>query len=232
MTYVTDAYTSLERKLEEVSFRGIISLSDTLHARIGGANTDHDRDLKDLFERNARLQLRLKGRMDAWKHLRAEKMPARLGSLDGLWDDIRALYQQMEERVLGADLERESEPYRIYLESVGVIPCSAGQSVDEDLSVVGAVLSVDCPITGKLMEDPVKSKRCGHSYSKNGILGVIQQNGGREVKCPHRGCKHKVGRADLEQDKAMSLRVSREVARQRAERASQMSQVASQAIDI
>ena len=62
---------------------------------------------------------------------------------------------------------------------------------DEDLVVVGdgrkqkrQAGALTCPIMGTLLEDPVKSTRCGHAYSKAAIMSHLR------IKscCPVAGC--------------------------------------------
>ena len=44
---------------------------------------------------------------------------------------------------------------------------------DEELVMGGVKRSLVCPLTKKQMEEPLKSRRCGHSYSKAAILAHI-----------------------------------------------------------
>ncbi|KAJ1457817.1 hypothetical protein M885DRAFT_496326 [Pelagophyceae sp. CCMP2097] len=80
-----------------------------------------------------------------------------------------------------------------------------------------------CPITQKIMDVPMKSKKCGHSYSKEAVEGYFK--GGEGKKCAHPGCNQKLGSADFdrdfEKDAAIKRFKSREKAQQKATKASQ-----------
>ena len=41
---------------------------------------------------------------------------------------------------------------------------------DEELAVGQVQRSLLCPFTRKIFEEPVKNKRCGHIYSKQGLV--------------------------------------------------------------
>lgn len=61
---------------------------------------------------------------------------------------------------------------------------------DEDLQVVGgnSARSLKCPVTAMYMEEPMKSKVCGHSYSKQGIMQLLR--GKHHIDCPVAGCNN------------------------------------------
>lgn len=90
--------------------------------------------------------------------------------------------------------------------------------VDEEVAIVetGASqgVSFKCPITGQMMNDAVRNKVCGHSYSRVGILVHIR-NSRRNCECPMPGCANKnVAQAQLEDDLDMQHAVRREIRRQ------------------
>jgi SUMO ligase MMS21 Smc5/6 complex component len=89
----------------------------------------------------------------------------------------------------------------------------AGDDSDSDIEVDegrGGELT-KCPITLSEWNDPVRSKRCGHSYNRSGIESLI----GRKtcVQCPLAGCNQRVTKADLVPDKRLVMLVKK---RQRA----------------
>ena len=89
-------------------------------------------------------------------------------------------------------LEIYQEPlYRQIAEAIGE---KLGQTDnngddDDDIEVTDTqnTTSLKCPITGKLFEDPYKSKVCHHVYSHGGILEYIRTKG-RFCPCPVGGC--------------------------------------------
>ena len=58
----------------------------------------------------------------------------------------------------------------------------SGGDDEEEITVGKSVKSVKCPLTLKLMEVPMKSKVCGHSYGKEAIIQYIGR--ARQKKCP------------------------------------------------
>lgn len=117
---------------------------------------------------------------------------------------------------------------------------AAADAEDEELEVVeqdgGAVKEADlkCPLTAALLVDPVKSKKCGHTFSRKAIeahIGRKQQNtcvvsrGSRVAppaltpppprpdptppRCPVFGCVQTVGKVDLVVDKEKAFALER-----------------------
>lgn len=68
-----------------------------------------------------------------------------------------------------------------------------------------------CPITRKLLVEPVKNPVCGHLYSKEAILAHMKANKRKGTKCPVAGCAADV--TQLEEDREVSYRVEREAKR-------------------
>lgn len=86
-----------------------------------------------------------------------------------------------------------------------------GQNEDDDddeLVITEQQESIICPITKKLMSEPLVSKRCGHSYSSI-IKDVIRDNPERRIECPVAGCVHFVTLSDLEPNKSLARKIRR-----------------------
>eukprot|EP00128_Syssomonas_multiformis_P013985 Colp12_sorted_trinity150504_noHs@29169 len=92
---------------------------------------------------------------------------------------------------------------------------------DDDLVVTQAEQNVICPISQQVMKDPVKSKLCKHSYSKEAVMALLKQQKGRTPKCPAVGCDQKLFAHELEPDLVMAQAVKRHL-RQQAARESQV----------
>ena len=91
------------------------------------------------------------------------------------------------------------------------------ETISGDLVMTQKEVSLVCPLTKKLMEDPVTSKKCHHSFSKSAILSHIRNYRQRRghAKCPIGGCDQKVVEADLEPNADLEKAVRR---KQREER--------------
>jgi hypothetical protein len=81
---------------------------------------------------------------------------------------------------------------------------------DEELRVVSQRVSYICPITTKLLVDPVKSSKCGHVYSKAAIIQMMVTHGRGDVECPKAGCYQYVRESYLTVDRNITRAVARE----------------------
>jgi hypothetical protein len=84
---------------------------------------------------------------------------------------------------------------------------------DDDLQIINEQSQaneekhVKCPITGMFFTEPLKSKNCGHTYSKAGIEQMLRA---RKFRCPIPGCTNNyLSREQLEVDVEMEMRVER-----------------------
>ncbi|KAJ1745863.1 hypothetical protein LPJ77_001777 [Coemansia sp. RSA 2523] len=83
-----------------------------------------------------------------------------------------------------------------------------GDESDEDLVIAGARMNYRCPVTTSWLVDPVTSKVCNHSYSKDAIVDYIRGNRGA-CACPVGGCSRTVRAQDLVPDKLLERKVAR-----------------------
>jgi hypothetical protein len=87
------------------------------------------------------------------------------------------------------------------------------QEEDDELAVVndGAgerASGIKCPLTMAIMEDPVRSKVCHHSYARHAIVEHLTKN--KSKKCPMPGCvNNNMTIAELEDDPETEMRVRR-----------------------
>jgi hypothetical protein len=112
------------------------------------------------------------------------------------------------------DILSTSKYYREILQELGESGLeSADNDDDDDIAVVragnttttnqfeagggsSAANNLKCPVTGQLLEDPVKNTVCDHVYSRQNIMNLIRQlrssNPHRtKYKCPVAGCHNK-----------------------------------------
>ncbi|KAH0831931.1 zinc-finger of the MIZ type in Nse subunit-domain-containing protein [Lanmaoa asiatica] len=89
-----------------------------------------------------------------------------------------------------------------------LVPREDGDSSgeDDDLEVGGVTQDYKCPITLMVLEDPMTSTVCGHSYSRAAIQEFLKraQYG---KPCPASGCNKRITMDDLKADKALEKRV-------------------------
>lgn len=123
---------------------------------------------------------------------------------------------------------RDIQTEKYYQDIIAALGEDGNDAEDEDADIViqqtaGGTQSLNCPISLQLMENPVRSKTCKHSYSREGILAMIGNR--RACQCPIAGCSNgNLSKSDLEEDKQMERLIKREKLRQQERQASQYTQ--------
>ncbi|QPG73478.1 hypothetical protein FOA43_000789 [Brettanomyces nanus] len=72
---------------------------------------------------------------------------------------------------------------------------------DNDIEVEGGKVSLLCPISHDLIEDPVINPKCGHTYDKTSVANYLRNSN----QCPV--CPTELRRQDLIEDKLMKQRL-------------------------
>ncbi|KAF9013463.1 hypothetical protein BDQ17DRAFT_1404952 [Cyathus striatus] len=84
---------------------------------------------------------------------------------------------------------------------------------DDDLEVGGVTQTYTCPLTLRLLENPMTSMVCAHSFSgdaiKQSFRGAV-----RSIKCPATGCTKSFKLTDLIEDKDLEKKVKAHKRRQ------------------
>ena len=78
---------------------------------------------------------------------------------------------------------------------------------EDEIQIEGGTIELICPITYKPFEIPMISKKCGHTFDKQGIITYLGGPSSRASKdCPQTGCSKSVSLKDFEIDEVMKLR--------------------------
>ncbi|KAH8114668.1 hypothetical protein DFH11DRAFT_1493068, partial [Phellopilus nigrolimitatus] len=94
-----------------------------------------------------------------------------------------------------------------------------GDDEDDDDIVVGGVSQVyTCPITLRILEDPLTSQICTHSFCKAAIEEYLG-NKSVKKKCPATGCNKMVGWSDFKTNKELEQKVKAHLRRERQRQA-------------
>ncbi|KAG5187064.1 hypothetical protein JKP88DRAFT_235494 [Tribonema minus] len=103
---------------------------------------------------------------------------------------------------------KQHNMYKDVMKIVGEEEEEGGDS-DDDVAIdrTRGEVNLKCSFTGTLFVDPVKSRVCGHTFSK-AILGYIRSKGHAAV-CPMGGCNQPMRADDMEPDHAMEIKVQR-----------------------
>lgn len=79
---------------------------------------------------------------------------------------------------------------------------------DDDIEIEGGIVSLKCPISQQIIETPVKSSICGHTYDKKSIMELLSRESlDTNIKrCPE--CHAELTVTDLVKDNIMSIRLA------------------------
>ncbi|KAG8214475.1 hypothetical protein J3R82DRAFT_9528 [Butyriboletus roseoflavus] len=105
-----------------------------------------------------------------------------------------------------------------------LVPRENGDPSDDEneLEVGGVTQDYKCPITLVVLEDPMTSTVCGHSYSRAAIQEFLKWAGRVGKSCPASGCNKQITMDDLKVDKELEKRVK--IAARRQQRQQEESQ--------
>ncbi|KAJ2347477.1 hypothetical protein IWW50_006800 [Coemansia erecta] len=134
--------------------------------------------------------------LSSWEHSVAEYADASDAKKYGRNEVYREFRQQL------WDVRHEGEAMPSLFEG------DEGADSDEDLVIAGARINYRCPVTTSWLVDPVTSKVCNHSFSKDAIIDYIRGNRGA-CACPVGGCSHMIRAQDLFPDKLLERKVAR-----------------------
>ncbi|KAG5979800.1 hypothetical protein E4U55_004737 [Claviceps digitariae] len=69
---------------------------------------------------------------------------------------------------------------------------------DDDIAVAREVISLNCPLTLRQMEEPYTHVQCKHTFEKSAIMEYLPARG--NVQCPQSGCNQTMSKARFTQD--------------------------------
>jgi hypothetical protein len=104
----------------------------------------------------------------------------------------------------------------------------SGQNDDSDSDIEienKGRTKLKCPMTASWFEEPLKSKLCGHTYSKQAILSYIGDHPYK--RCPVAGCNNnQLTKAQLEEDRFTEMKVKRAIRAEEKEKQARLTQAA------
>ncbi|KAI1810842.1 hypothetical protein GGS20DRAFT_150734 [Poronia punctata] len=80
---------------------------------------------------------------------------------------------------------------------------------DEDLVVAGEQVSIYCPLSMVVMDEPFTSTRCRHTFNKPAIVQFLRSQPNRTAQCPQTGCSRQVNLKDFFFDQVMLRKIKR-----------------------
>ncbi|KAI1504711.1 zinc-finger of the MIZ type in Nse subunit-domain-containing protein [Biscogniauxia marginata] len=84
---------------------------------------------------------------------------------------------------------------------------------DEDLVVAEEHVSIHCPLSMVVMQDPYTSRKCKHTFEKTAIVEFLRSQPERKAQCPQTGCDKEVSIKDFYADQVMLRKIKRAQAR-------------------
>jgi SUMO ligase MMS21 Smc5/6 complex component len=101
---------------------------------------------------------------------------------------------RFKESVWAVQSEDDFPPMASFFESA-----NGAAEGDDDVEMTSrGPRSLRCPLTLTRLVEPVRSRKCPHTFSKAAILQMLK---GHEKGCPVAGCPQRISPADLEQDR-------------------------------
>ncbi|KAF9267495.1 hypothetical protein L218DRAFT_894876 [Marasmius fiardii PR-910] len=131
------------------------------------------------------------------------------------------VYKEFKESLYSVDHPGEAMP-----PITDFIPQESGdvEQDDDDIEVGGVTPDFKCPLTLRILEDPVTSQICGHSFSQDALRQLFGNQKGAK-KCPASGCNQNFRFVDCKPDRILAQRI-----RIHAKRLKEKSQVSSEDI--
>lgn len=98
-----------------------------------------------------------------------------------------------------------------------LIPAEEGDDSDDDddVQVGGVTQDYRCPLTLKLLEDPLTSEICKHSFDASAIRDFLKHDRTERKKCPSAGCHKIISLADLKPNKDLARKAKEAARRER-----------------
>ncbi|CAJ2505480.1 Uu.00g128740.m01.CDS01 [Anthostomella pinea] len=80
---------------------------------------------------------------------------------------------------------------------------------DEDLVLAEEHISINCPLSMVVMDQPYTSRKCKHTFNKPAIAEFLRGHQGGRAMCPQTGCNKEVSLADFYSDQVILRKIKR-----------------------
>ncbi|KAJ3414350.1 hypothetical protein HDV05_006718 [Chytridiales sp. JEL 0842] len=179
-------------------------------------------DLVDQFKKmlDLRAKVAMQTEVVQWigSNLRAGKQ-ANGGPIPPMDDDFE-LFSEDFESVFETEVAKKFQAYsklseeeKYHSNELYPFNLPGSQNEDGELQIMDEQVSLYCPFTAKLYENPHTSKVCGHSFS-DVVLQLIRKERSGRIECPMSGCRQFIRLSDLKPDKALARKVERHIRRE------------------
>ncbi|KAI1155083.1 hypothetical protein F4825DRAFT_95466 [Nemania diffusa] len=80
---------------------------------------------------------------------------------------------------------------------------------EEDVVIAEEHLSIFCPLSMVIMEEPYTSSVCKHTFNRPAIVQFLRSQPGHKAKCPQTGCSKEITIKDFHDDQVMLRKIKR-----------------------
>ncbi|KAI0453033.1 zinc-finger of the MIZ type in Nse subunit-domain-containing protein [Xylaria acuta] len=80
---------------------------------------------------------------------------------------------------------------------------------EEELVIAEEHLSIYCPLSMVIMEEPYTSSVCKHTFNKPAIVQYLREHPGHRATCPQTGCSKEISITDFYDDQVMLRKIQR-----------------------
>ncbi|KAI1131106.1 zinc-finger of the MIZ type in Nse subunit-domain-containing protein [Nemania abortiva] len=80
---------------------------------------------------------------------------------------------------------------------------------EEDLILAEEHVSIYCPLTMVIMEEPYTNSVCKHTFNRPAIVQFLRSQPGHRAKCPQTGCNKEISITDFYDDQVMLRKIRR-----------------------
>ncbi|KAI0505724.1 zinc-finger of the MIZ type in Nse subunit-domain-containing protein [Xylaria bambusicola] len=80
---------------------------------------------------------------------------------------------------------------------------------EEDLVIAEEHISIYCPLSMVVMEEPYTSSVCKHTFNKPAIVQFLRSQPSHKAQCPQTGCSKEISIKDFYDDQVMLRRIQR-----------------------
>ncbi|GAW13845.1 hypothetical protein ANO14919_032350 [Xylariales sp. No.14919] len=85
----------------------------------------------------------------------------------------------------------------------------SGDDEEEDLVIAEEHISIYCPLSMVVMEEPYTSSVCKHTFNKPAIVQFLRSQPGHVAQCPQTGCSKEISVKDFYDDQVMLRKIKR-----------------------
>ncbi|CAG8510851.1 9781_t:CDS:10 [Funneliformis mosseae] len=209
-------YDSLYRDSDELSQFILKGINYAADSAVDLEQADEEEEVQQLDE-TVRNMIDIENKLALQKDV-LERIQVRVNA-GRKFDDVVIIYEQECEKAFRdyshsseEDKYFKNENYNDFRQKIWEVKHEnepmppMNQNEDDDLVVGPQKESLHCPITTLLLDNPVTSELCKHTFSKDAIMQLMSRNG-NVISCPIPGCDKQIMEHNLKENKRLVRKV-------------------------